>query len=43
MRLLIIFISLFFISNTNAQCRGFAKEYCKKILGNYVATGESCQ
>ena len=41
MRLLIILFSLFFISNTNAQCRGFAKEYCKKLLGNYVATGES--
>ena len=41
MRLLIILLSLFFISNTNAQCRGFAKEYCKKLLGNYVATGES--
>ena len=41
MRLLIILFSLFFISNTNAQCRGFAKEYCKKLLGNYVTSGES--
>ena len=41
MRLLIILFSLFFISNTNAQCRGFAKEHCKKLLGNYVTSGES--
>ncbi len=41
MKYLLILLSTLFFSNTNAQCRSFAKENCKQLLGNYIATGET--
>jgi hypothetical protein len=41
MKYIFVFTFLVFSATLSAQCRGFSKENCKDLLGNYVPTGEN--